>query len=236
MRPCGGPGRTRPRGLCEEAAVLAAQQTGVPLTVLQAIALAESGRAKGGMRRPGPGRSTSAETARGSQQARGPTGCRGTPRAGRDEHRHRLLSDQPPLAWRGLRLDDARCSTLRRMRFMPPVSCRGCMPRQATGPMRQRAYHSRTPEYAEAYRARFVDLSDGLVAGGPAPDAASSREPLSAAAGRADRRAGLAGSSTAAAGQPVSECCRDLPAGFTMREIFRPTILLALGADGRHRR
>ena len=46
---------TDPAALCERATVLAAEQTGVPLTVLQAIAWRKAAAVGGGISAPGPG-------------------------------------------------------------------------------------------------------------------------------------------------------------------------------------
>jgi hypothetical protein len=151
-----------PPGLCEAAARQAAAETGVPLKVLQAIALAESGRNHGGARRPwpwtvnfgGPGfwydSSEEAQLAISERQALGATnfdvGC--------FQINHR---------WHG----DA-FETMAQM-FDPAANARyaaGFLMRlyQETGswPDAAAAYHSRTPEHAEAYRERFLALHDGL--------------------------------------------------------------------------
>jgi hypothetical protein len=161
---------TDPAALCEEAAVLAARQTGVPLSVLQTIALAESGQAQGGVRRPWPwavnfgGNGTwfasrhEAELAVEERRALGATnidiGC--------FQINHR---------WHGEAFNstsemfDPAANALYAAGFLSRLHAE-------TGDWTEAAarYHSRTPEHAEAYRARFVDLSDGLVSGGPAPD------------------------------------------------------------------
>lgn len=158
-----------PPGLCEAAARAAAAETGVPLNVLSAIALAESGRTHGGTRRPwpwtvnfgGPGfwydSSEEAQLAIAERQAVGTTnfdvGC--------FQINHR---------WHGDAFD-----TMAQM-FDPAANARYAARfllqlYQETGswPDAAAAYHSRTPERAEAYRARFLALQDGLEDPGADP-------------------------------------------------------------------
>jgi len=151
-----------PPGLCEAAAREAAAETGVPLKVLNAIALTESGRNHGGRRRPwpwtvnfgGPGfwydSSEEAQLAIAERQAVGTTnfdvGC--------FQINHR---------WHGDAFDtmaqmfDPTSNARYAARFLAQLF-------QETGswPDAAAAYHSRTPELAEAYRARFLALHDGL--------------------------------------------------------------------------
>lgn len=152
-----------PPGLCEAAARDAAAETGVPLKVLEAIALAESGRIFGGARRPwpwtvnfgGPGfwydSSEEAQLAITERQSVGTTnfdvGC--------FQINHR---------WHGEAFD-----TMAQM-FDPAENARYAARflaelYQETGswPDAAAAYHSRTPEHADAYRERFVALHDGLA-------------------------------------------------------------------------
>jgi hypothetical protein len=158
-----------PPGLCEAAARAAAEATGVPIAVLEAIALAESGRSQGGVRRPwpwavnfgGPGfwfdSSEEAQLAIAERQSLGATnfdvGC--------FQINHR---------WHGDAFDsvaamlDPGANALYAARFLQELHAEtGSWP-DAAG-----AYHSRTPELAEAYRARFLALQGD--AGSPAAEA-----------------------------------------------------------------
>lgn len=147
-----------PPALCETAAREASQSTGVPLKVLETIALAESGRTHGGVRRPwpwavnfgGPGfwydSIEEAQLAVAERQALGTTnfdvGC--------FQINHR---------WHGEAFEsvgqmfDPRANALYAARFLQQLYAEtGDWP-EAVG-----AYHSRTPALAEAYRARYLAL------------------------------------------------------------------------------
>jgi hypothetical protein len=156
------PAAIDPPGLCESAAQQAAAETGVPLNVLQAIALAESGRSYGGARRPwpwtvnfgGPGfwydSSEEAQLAVVERQSVGTTnfdvGC--------FQINHRWHGD----AFETMaQMFDPTANALYAARFLMELY-------QETGswPDAAAAYHSRTPELAEAYRERFLALQDGL--------------------------------------------------------------------------
>jgi hypothetical protein len=151
-----------PPGMCEAAARDAAAETGVPLKVLEAIALAESGRDYGGTRRPwpwtvnfgGPGfwydSSEEAQLAISERQAVGTTnfdvGC--------FQINHRWHGD----AFETMaQMFDPAANARYAARFLLQLY-------QETGswPDAAAAYHSRTPEHADAYRERFLALQDGL--------------------------------------------------------------------------
>jgi hypothetical protein len=176
-----------PPGLCEAAARDAAAETGVPLRVLEAIALAESGRSTGGTRRPwpwtvnfgGPGfwydSSEEAQLAISERQALGATnfdvGC--------FQINHRWHGD----AFETMaQMFDPQANARYAARFLKQLY-------QETGswPDAAAAYHSRTPERAEAYRERFLALHDGIDDSGSVPDSVAVREnlfPLLQAGGR----------------------------------------------------
>lgn len=182
------PAAIDPPGLCESAAQQAAAETGVPLNVLQAIALAESGRSYGGARRPwpwtvnfgGPGfwydSSEEAQLAVVERQSVGTTnfdvGC--------FQINHRWHGD----AFETMaQMFDPTANALYAARFLKELY-------QETGswPDAAAAYHSRTPELAEAYREQFLALQDGLgTDGGGLPGTTLTRQnqfPLLRAGGR----------------------------------------------------
>ena len=157
---------TDPSALCEAAAVSAAQQTGVPLAVLQAIALAESGRAVSGRQRPWPwavnfggqgnwyGSNDEAQLAVAERQAAGATnfdiGC--------FQINHRWHGDA--FADIAAMFDPVQ-NALYAAEFLRRLH-------DETGSWADAAaaYHSRTPDYADPYRARFETLKAGLDAAG----------------------------------------------------------------------
>lgn len=162
-------GASDPSALCEQATVLAAEQTGVPLSVLQAIALAESGRSWGGRQRPWPwtvnfggdgtwyDSSAEAWRAVADFQAQGGTnfdiGC--------FQINHRWHAGAfPDLA----AMLDPKANALYAAEFL-----RDLFAETASWPDAAAAYHSRTPEFADRYRARFNRLHDGLDDGGKVP-------------------------------------------------------------------
>jgi hypothetical protein len=164
-----------PSGQCELAAARAAEKTGVPLSVLQAIALAESGRSRGGQRRPWPwtvnfaGEGTwyesrlKAEQAVADRQATGATnfdiGC--------FQINHRWHGDAfPDVA----AMFDPDANALYAAEFLM-----GLFSETGTWPDAAAAYHSRTPEYADRYRARFEQLQAGLGSDEPLPVLATAR-------------------------------------------------------------
>jgi hypothetical protein len=162
-------GATDPAALCERATVLAAEETGVPLSVLQAIALAESGRNLGGHQRPWPwtvnyggdgtwyDSATEARHAVAAYQAGGGTnfdiGC--------FQINHRWHAGAfPDVA----AMFDPTANALYAAQFLL-----GLFAETGSWPDAAAAYHSRTPEHADRYRARFNQLHDGLDAGAQMP-------------------------------------------------------------------
>jgi hypothetical protein len=151
-----------PPDLCEGAARRAARDTGVPLEVLQVIALAESGRSFGGDLRPwpwtvnfgGPGfwfdSSEEAQLAVAERQSLGVTnfdvGC--------FQINHRWHGDA--FASVAAMLDPVQ-NALYAARFLQELHAETGSWEDAAA-----AYHSRTPELAEAYRARFLALREGV--------------------------------------------------------------------------
>lgn len=150
--------------VCDRAATLAARETGVPLSVLRAISLTETGRRQGGALRPWPwtvnmeGKGawfTDMNEALGfieKAMARGATsfdvGC--------FQINHR---------WHGenftsvRQMFDPMANALYAARFLGNLHAELGDWSQAAG-----AFHSRTPQYADRYRARFdqirADLAD----------------------------------------------------------------------------
>lgn len=147
-----------PSALCEAATFRASQATGVPLDVLQAIALAESGRSRNGRHRPWPwtanfggqghffGNSAEAQLAVLERQAAGSTnfdiGC-----------------FQINYRWHGqafasiAAMFDPETNALYAAGFLKRL-------RAETGDWAAAAaaYHSRTPEHAERYLARVESI------------------------------------------------------------------------------
>lgn len=153
--------------LCESAARQASAATGVPLDVLNAIMLAESGRSSRGAFRPWPwavnfgGAGTwyesrnEAQHAASERQAQGSTnfdiGCFQINYRWHAGEFNTLADMFDPVR----NADYAARFLLRLFRET------GSWPKAAA------AYHSRSPELAERYRARFEDLREGVVVGGP---------------------------------------------------------------------
>jgi hypothetical protein len=165
-------------GLCEAAARHAAEATGVPLSVLQAIALAESGRDTGGTQRPWPwtvnyggagfwyDSSEEAQLAVSERQALGTTnfdvGC--------FQLNHRWHAEGfDTLA----EMFDPERNALYAAQFLTRLYAETGSWSDAAA-----AYHSRTPEHAARYRARFEELRNGLEAGGQTLLAVANRENL----------------------------------------------------------
>lgn len=148
-----------PAAMCEAATVAAAEATGVPLTVLRAIAIAESGRNQ----RPWPwtvnfggegfwfDNSDAAQLAVVERQEMGATnmdiGC--------FQINHRWHGD----AFDSLAamFDPARNATYA-AQFLTRLHAETGSWSDAAA-----AYHSRTPEHADRYRARFEELRNGLA-------------------------------------------------------------------------
>jgi hypothetical protein len=156
-----------PAALCERAAAQAARQTGVPLSVLQAIALAESGRSADGVRRPWPwtvnfagkgkwyATRAEAEADVARRQAMGSTsfdiGCF------QINHRWHGQEFASPAAMFDPQANAQYAAELLAKHF----SKTGNWDDAAA------AYHSRSTEQADRYRARFRELHDGLGTAGP---------------------------------------------------------------------
>ena len=158
-----------PAALCEAATRNAAEQTGVPVSVLQAIALAESAKPSDGAQRPWPwtvnfagqgywyASTDEAQLAVEERQSLGATnfdiGC--------FQLNHRWHGQAFPTI---AAMFDPDRNALYAAQFLQQLHTEtGSWPDAAA------AYHSRTPEYAEPYRARFETLYDGIAQGGPAP-------------------------------------------------------------------
>ncbi len=170
--------------ICDQAAREASAQTGVPLAVLQAISLTETGRKRAGRFRPWPwtvnmeGKGLWFDT--------------------EDDARAYVYSQYK----RGARSFDVGCFQINYKwhgqafasidAMFDPVAnavyaaefLRGLRAEQGSWSAAAGAYHSRTPEFAEKYRERF-DRIHGTLAGGPA-DAAGDPPPADSAAGYAD--------------------------------------------------
>lgn len=163
-------------GLCDGAAQNASALTGVPLAVLQAIALAETGRAlpgAGGVLRPWPWTVNQdgdghwfdsqaqaldfATTARDQGISNFDLGC--------FQLNHRWHADAFPSLQA---MFDPQQNALYAARFLQSLYQKYGDWSQAAG-----AYHSNTPEYAARYRERFDALFAGLEGGNPAPRQAS---------------------------------------------------------------
>lgn len=141
--------------ICNRAAVFAAAQTGVPVSVLKAITLTETGRNRGGAAKPWPwtvnmeGKGVWFET-------------EGAARAYAQEHFKRGARSfdigcfQLNYKWHGenfVSIDamfDPAENALYAARYLAQLETELGDWELAAG-----AYHSRTPEYAERYRARF---------------------------------------------------------------------------------
>ena len=164
--------------LCESAAVTAARETDVPLDVLLAIALTESGRQQNGRLRPWPWTAN----AEGSGHW--------------FDTRQEAVDFARTLLARGQRLFDLGCFQInwywhgenfnRPEELLDPLTAARYAARLlaslhdefgswegAAG-----AYHSRTPQFADRYRARFTALRAGLDdAPAPLPTGAIGRQP-----------------------------------------------------------
>ncbi len=178
------PARADP-GLCESAAHRAAQETGVPVAVLLAIAITETGREQDGRLRPWPW----------SGNAEG---------AGHwFDTRHEALAWAQGLLARGQPLFDLGCFQINwrwhGTHFLGPedlldplASARYAARfllslHDETGDWTRAAgaYHSRTPEHATRYSARFAQVLAGLgtpVAPGPVATPRENTFPLLAGA------------------------------------------------------
>lgn len=158
-RPSTGQGQVAdPSALCDHAAVLAAAETGVPISVLKAIALTETGRERNGNPRPWPwtvnmeGNGVWFETG-------------DVLKAYVDEHFKRGARSfdvgcfQINYKWHHQNFSslsamfDPNENALYAARFLLDLHAEKGSWEAAAG-----AYHSRTPEYAERYMARFASF------------------------------------------------------------------------------
>ena len=165
----GAPAGADPAGLCDAAAVRAAQATGVPLPVLQAIALTESGRSRGGRMRPWPWTTNIAGQGRWfDSRAEAEAHVRAQRDAGR-----RVIDIgcfQVNYRWHGEAfasaeaMFDPAANALHAARFLAGLEAELGSWEAAAG-----AYHSRTPELAERYVARFRTHLAALETQPPAP-------------------------------------------------------------------
>lgn len=151
----GPPAGADPAGLCDAAALRASEATGVPLQVLQAIALTESGRSRGGRMRPWPWTINIAGEGRWfDSRAEAESHVRAQHEAGR-----RVIDIgcfQVNYRWHGAAFASAEAmfdpaeNALYAARFLAGLEAELGSWEAAAG-----AYHSRTPALAERYRARF---------------------------------------------------------------------------------
>jgi hypothetical protein len=184
------PAAEDPSALCDRAAEQAARETGVPLAVLRAIALTESGRRRDGRLRPWPWTVNmegagawfdTADAALAYVNAHHARGARsfdvGCFQVNFRWHGHAFASLEEMLH----PLANARYAA----RFLADLHAAFGDWSRAAG-----AYHSRTPEHAERYRRRF-DALLARVAGGadpvaPGPEAADGWTGPTPATGLAD--------------------------------------------------
>ena len=151
-----------PSALCDRAAALAAQATGVPVSVLKAIALNETGRKRGGAFRPWPwtvnmeGKGLWFETeaeARAYAEERYAAGARsfdiGCFQINHKWHGEHFTSIQ--------QMFDPVANGLYAAKFLKSLYAESGDWSAAAG-----AYHSRNPEFAEKYAARFDRFRSGL--------------------------------------------------------------------------
>lgn len=158
-----------PSDLCDRAAVEAARATGVPLAVLQAIALTESGRSRAGRVRPWPWATN-----------QGGPGHWFESRAAAEAHVAGLIAEgrrnidigcfQINLRWHGHAFASPEAM------FEPAANARyaaeflsGLAAELGSWEAAAGAYHSRTPELAERYGARFRQHLAALEADPPGP-------------------------------------------------------------------
>lgn len=161
-----------PADLCERAAEEAARATDVPLAVLQAIALAETGRNRGGRLRPWPWATN-----------QGGPGSWFETRNAAEAHVRALIDKgrrnidigcfQINLRWHGHAfaspeaMFEPAANALYAARFLAGLASELGSWEAAAG-----AYHSRTPELAERYAARFRGHLAALQAGPVRPPVA----------------------------------------------------------------
>jgi hypothetical protein len=170
-----------PADLCDRAAAEAARATGVPLSVLQAIALTETGRNRGGGLRPWPWASNAAGAGRWYDS-----------RAAAEADMRELIAGgqrsidigcfQINLRWHGHAFPgpeamfDPMANALYAARFLSGLAAELGSWEAAAG-----AYHSRTPDLAARYTARFREHLAALDADPPQPLAAGTGPVLATA-------------------------------------------------------
>lgn len=156
---------------CEQAAALAAQSSGVPLSVLQAITLAESGRKEGRSIRPWPwtvnmeGEGHWFDT---YPEARAYV----VEQYKRGARSFDVGCFQINYKWHGEafssidQMFDPANNALYAARFLSELFAETGSWKGAAG-----AYHSRTKEYADKYAARFEEIRQKLASGAAGPGA-----------------------------------------------------------------
>jgi soluble lytic murein transglycosylase-like protein len=153
-----------PAAICDQVASEAARRTGVPLSVLKAISLNETGRKRGGAFRPWPWTV--------NMEGKGVWfGSRDEARAyvykeyGRGARSFDVGCFQINFKWHGQafrsidEMFDPLANALYAARFLLTLHAETGDWGRAAG-----AYHSRTPEFADRYQARFERLRAGLAA------------------------------------------------------------------------
>lgn len=154
-----------PAQLCEAAAARASAATGVPLTVLRAIALAESGRADGGDTRPWPWAVNYGGDGR-WYDTREAADLAATERQSLGASNIDLGCFQLNYHWHGAAFPSISAMLEPDSNAMYAAEfLRGLYAETGSWSDAAAAYHSRTPELAETYRARF----DAFLGGGEAP-------------------------------------------------------------------
>lgn len=158
-----------PAAICDQAASEAARRTGVPVSVLRAISLTETGRKRGGTFRPWPWTVNmqgqghwfeSEDEARAYVYREFSRGARSF-----DVGCFQINYKWHGQAFRSIdEMFDPLANALYAARFLQTLHIELGDWGRAAG-----AYHSRTPEFADRYQARFERLHAGL-AGSPADD------------------------------------------------------------------
>jgi hypothetical protein len=154
-----------PSAICDQAASEASRRTGVPASVLKAISLTETGRKRGGAFRPWPWTVNmegeghwfdSADEARAYAYKEYRRGARSF-----DVGCFQINFRWHGQAFRSIdEMFDPLANALYAARFLQTLHVEQGDWGRAAG-----AYHSRTPEFAERYQARFERLHAGLAAG-----------------------------------------------------------------------
>jgi hypothetical protein len=184
--PVAAPAAEDPAGLCEAAAARVARESGVPLSVLRAISLTETGRRRAGALRPWPwtvNMEGAGEWFDTSDEAKAYV-LRHHQRGARS---YDVGCFQLNYRWHGQHfasieeMFDPLANARYAARFLADLYAESGDWSRAAG-----AYHSRTPRYAERYRARFDRIRaqlEGLPAPNEAPLLAAGPAPGGAAPG-----------------------------------------------------